>query len=261
MKWSQLARQVVDGFAQIDFGALTKSFQVGPDNPASAPEAKAQDVFSKDEWSPGDLRRALQLLSLSDRRLTNPPQTISLDGLAGVMYRLAERAVDGKEYGRFGFTRLGDGQFEMGKTYQGTEHECTIANVLPNGTVPSRRTHRLTVMLHTHGAAKFGRDPVCYHFSPQDFKSFLSNRDVQLSIVLASGLKLMLCKTDRTPVYTEQIGAAIDRWLVAADMDLSVKPLHRMRRFTREVAKRLDLALYRVVDAEHPTRAKLVDLK
>lgn len=259
---SPYIEQLFRNLSQFDFGKLAS--QVLGDarhrTPGPANARESNPVLDKESWESGDLCVALRQLALHAIRISRPPETISFECVGDAMRKLGAGSLDGRERGRVAFTRLSDGKLELGKTCIGDQNQVAIEFGLPNGKRLNSLEHHPTVMFHTHPIQGAGKAVLNYHFSVQDFAVFLRQKQLQISVVIAPGLKLAILKTSGTPAYSPALEERMKTWLAASQMDFSVAADRRAIRFTRECAKRLQIALYRIKDSEDPTLAKQVIL-
>ena len=243
--FSSLLKQTFEKLDKIDFGQILRDF---------VPQQPSQRNMREHgaEWSCKDLNQQLCQLSQMGLRVTELPKSIDLSGLASVMARLNEKSKDGKEYGRIGYTRMHDGRIEMSETFSGNHRSVKMeVTYLPF----SSRTP--TVMMHTHPYIN-GRAAPSYHFSKQDFVSFLQVKPIQISLVLAPHLTLLALKTAATPEHSSILESRIDSLLERASRDFTTSSDRRIMRFTKRACNDLNIGLYRVKHSEDGVIARRV---
>ncbi len=109
----------------------------------------------------------------------------------------------------------------------------------------------------SHPTSSTARDS--YHFSAIDICSFLELSSLQFTVVVAEGLTLIAMRTDATPRYNEHVEERIlklrdsMRSSMAGDMTGD-----RAIRFTKDVCKMLNLALYCIKHSDGSGVAKRV---
>jgi hypothetical protein len=246
-------KQTFEALEKFDFSKVLRDLTSPPQTQSNERKyAQKRQPTEGDHWSSKDLNQHLHRLSQTGLRLTELPKTIDLAGLATVMTRLSDKAKDGREHGRIGYTRMHDRRLEMSETFSGSENSVKMeVQYVPFGArIP-------TVMMHTHPYI-YGRATPAYHFSKEDFVSFLQVEPIQISIVLAPHLTLLALKSAQTPAHSEKLESNIDSWLEKSSRDYATTQDRRIMRFTKYTCQQLNIGLYRIKHSEDGTIAKRV---
>jgi hypothetical protein len=201
-------------------------------------------------WNSGQLIDSIYQVGRTGQFVAHPPDAFGFSGFFPACARLEKLTTSGLEYGRSATVDISTKQILFGQTVVGDANSVSIP-------VQSSPTQVPFLTVHSHPTSTHARDS--YHFSATDICSFLELQSLQFQVVVAEGLTLIAMRTDKTPQFNDAIKRQIlELRNSTARSIFGGTSRSNASRFTREVCKMLNIALYRIKHSDGTQIAKRV---